>query len=144
MSIFKRKPKDSRSFEDIVGSQESEKDTVCEEAEGVEQDNANSETCAINDVPLKAIDCFGMDEVKTEKWMLKCVNIWYYIMSFLWFMFGVCTFAPVIFISNKVNVIFRDKKKSLICGIVLHSVLVALIIAFFISRHAELPPPAVN
>ena len=141
MSIFKRKSKDIRSFEDIVGSQGSEKDTVCEEAEGVEQDNGVSETCAINDVPLKAIDCFGMDEVKTEKWMLKCVNIWYYIMSFFWFMFGVCTFAPVIFISNKVNVIFRDKKKSLICGIVMHTVLVALVILFFVSR--QVPSPSV-
>ena len=63
---------------------------------------------------ITALDCFGWKKEKTENWLLKCANVWYMIISFGWFMFGAMTFAPVIFISNQVNVIFKDKKKSLI------------------------------
>jgi hypothetical protein len=63
---------------------------------------------------ITALDCFGWKKEKTENWLLKCANVWYMIISFGWFIFGAMTFAPVIFISSKVNVIFKDKKKSFI------------------------------
>ena len=71
-----------------------------------------------------------MEEGKTEKWLGKCVKFWFCCMSFMWFLFGALTFAPVIFIRNKVNVIFNDKKKSLLCATVIHGLLLALLIIF--------------
>jgi hypothetical protein len=89
---------------DFLGKNELEEETV----ENVCKDDLKDEH------EITALDCFGWKKEKTENWLLKCANVWYMIISFGWFMFGAMTFAPVIFISNKVNVIFKDKKKSLI------------------------------
>ena len=130
--MFGRKETKKRSLEDmfvpidsdIADEAESEVDfgyVECEKAEEVE--NFANE-------PIKPLDCFGMAEEKTEKWLNKCAKFWFCLMSFLWFLFGALTFAPVIFISNKVNVIFNDKKKSLLCATVIHGLLLALITVF--------------
>jgi hypothetical protein len=73
---------------------------------------------------------FGMEEEKTEKWLTKCVKFWYCIMSLLWFFFGAVTFAPIIFVSNKVNVVFKSRKFSLLFSILLYIALVVCLILF--------------
>jgi hypothetical protein len=80
---------------------------------------------------LDPLDCFGMNKEKTDKWMIKCVRIWYYIISFIWFLFGAFTFAPIIFITSKLNVLFKDKKKSFICAIIIYFVTIFLMVVFF-------------
>lgn len=133
--MFGRKETERRSLEDmfnpideVVASVDDEKTTCdleeCQKVGNV--GNAEKKSC----VPIKPLDCFGMEEEKTEKWLGKCVKFWFCLMSFMWFLFGALTFAPVIFISNKVNVIFNDKKKSLICATLIHGLLLSLITIF--------------
>lgn len=129
--MFGRKETEKRSLEDMFkpsdDAVEFDEEVISnafdENKEVRNEGTADKSSC----VPIKPLDCFGMEEEKTEKWLAKCVKFWFCCMSFLWFVFGALTFAPVIFISNKVNVIFNDKKKSLLCATLIHGVLLALI-----------------
>ena len=139
MKLFRSKEKETRNIDDILTPKGNEEDVVAEESDNSEQESSQLEKeigISLTEAPISAFDCFGISEKKKKKWMSKCVKVWYYIISFLWFMFGAVTFAPIIFIRNKVNVIFNDKKKSLLCGTIIHIVLVALIVIFFMTRHA--------
>ena len=126
------KKKEPRSIDEILTPKEEKKDTY-EDMADVEipnykeqkKDEARHES---EGEGLNALSCFGWREENTEKWLGKCVKFWFCLMSFLWFLFGALTFAPVIFISNKVNVIFNDKKKSLRCATLIHGLLLALVI----------------
>lgn len=81
-----------------------------------------------------SLDCFGLSDKKAEGWLVKCAKIWHGIMSFAWFLFGALTFAPIIFISRKINVLFNDKKKSMIVAAIFHLVVLALLIIFLSAR----------
>lgn len=133
MSLFKRKEEEKRSLEDMFAprgehiSSEEAVESVESECEKVTEDEVASN---YNNEPIKPLSCFGMEEGKTDKWLMKCVKFWFCCMSFIWFLFGALTFAPVIFISNKVNVVFKKKKKSLLCSLIIYGVFVFLIILF--------------
>ena len=133
--MFGRKETEKRSLEDMFKPIDEVVESVDDEETTYDIDeyqkvgnvgNTEKNSC----VPIKPLDCFGMEEEKTEKWLGKCVKFWFCLMSFLWFLFGALTFAPVIFISNKVNVIFNDKKKSLICATLIHGLILCLIVIF--------------
>jgi hypothetical protein len=136
MVMFGRKDRENRRLEDmyapvdeeIVEDFDEESDFESIESEKEEKDKHND---SFTSAPIKPLECFGMDEGKTEKWLMKCVKFWYCIMSFFWFLFGALTFAPVIFISNKVDVLFNDRKKSLLCGMAIYIVVVALFVLIF-------------
>ena len=83
---------------------------------------------------LNALSCFGWREEKTEKWLVKCANVWFLMMSLLYFVFGALTFAPIIFIQNKVNSVVKDKKMSLIIAVVIYAVAVVLFAILIGSR----------
>jgi hypothetical protein len=142
MRFFHTKKESPRSIDDILTPKESEKEAleseVAEECELTEEKNEIDLTYE----PISALDCFGMKEDKTEKWLLKCVKVWYYVMSFVWFLFGVATFAPIMFVSNKINVIFKDKKRSLIVSIGIYACIVAIIIICLIVRNSNNGSPA--
>ena len=89
------------------------------------------------EVSFNALTCFGWSETKTPKWLIKCAHFWYGTMSFFWFIFGALTFAPIIFMQKKVNVIFKDKLKSFIVSAVIYIAFVALLIIAFATRNAE-------
>lgn len=143
MKLFNRKEQQKRSLEelftpkeesDILVENEGEKELEEEQSEEntfIEQQKV--EKCKSND-SVNAFDCFGWDEEKTDKWLKKCANVWYLIISFFWFLFGAFTFAPVVFISNKVNVLFNNKKKSFVCGLIIYAILFALVIFLFTAR----------
>lgn len=122
------KKKEQRSIDEILNP----KDKVEQENDFLEDDK-NSEYFAEdeNDFTDNALKCFGWKEDKTEKWLVKCTRFWYGIMSFIWFLFGATTFAPIIFISTKVNAIFKNKKKSLFCATAIY-VFIFGIVAFLI------------
>ena len=130
--MFWKKDKEKRSLDemlkpkdgDIADLEESDVDVG-----SVECEKENKAEIFSNE-QLKPLDCFGWNEEKTEKWIAKCAKVWFLIMSFLYFLFGALTFAPIIFISNKVNVIFKDKKKSLLASVIIYVVCVALLIIF--------------
>lgn len=136
--MFGRKETEKRSLEDMFKPSddavdcydEVRPDGFVENIELQEEANADKNSC----VPIKPLDCFGMEEGKTEKWIGKCAKFWYCIMSFLWFMFGAATFAPVIFVCNKINAVVKDKKKSLLCAIIMHVLMIALLVFLFLTR----------
>lgn len=133
--MFGKKEVEKRSLEDMFKPMEDAElsDEVSCEGEVVTdiEKDAVENTTEYNSEPIKPLSCFGMEEGKTEKWLMKCVKVWFCAMSFMWFLFGATTFAPVIYISNKVNVIFKDKKKSLMFAGLVHGILL-LIVALFI------------
>ena len=136
--MFGRREEEKRSLEDmftpideVVLSEEEAVETVEAECEKVTEDEVVSD---YNNEPIKPLSCFGMEEGKTEKWLMKCVKVWFCCMSFFWFLFGAITFAPVIYISNKVNVIFKNKKKSLLFAALIHIVLVLFVVLVIVFR----------
>lgn len=141
MGLFKRK-EEKRTIDDILTPKEAEEDTTDNENTEARQSMEENGEVNLTDEPITALDCFGMKEDKTEKWLLKCVKVWYYLMSFVWFLFGVATFAPIMFVSNKINVIFKDKKRSLIVSIGIYACIVAIIIISLIVRNSNNGSPA--
>lgn len=129
--MFGRREEEKRSLEEMftpvedkvkIDECESEKEEVVETVSENE-----SET-------IKPLNCFGMEECKTEKWLIKCVKAWFCVMTFCWFLFGALTFAPVIFISNKVNVIFKNKKKSLLFATLMYSVFALVLVLLILFK----------
>lgn len=129
--MFGRREEEKRSLEEMftpidekveIDECESEKEEVVEAV--VENESE----------PIKPLSCFGMEEGKTEKWLIKCVKVWFCCMSFLWFLFGAITFAPVIYIGNKVNVIFKDKKKSLLFATLMYSVFALVLVLLILFK----------
>lgn len=112
-----------------------EENTSCEENNSPNQQSKNTPNKpeTTEEITNNDLNCFGWKDIETEKWLGKFVKFWFYCMSFAWFIFGALTFAPIIFIRNKVNVIFKDKKKSLFCAVVIHVVLSTLIVIFFVA-----------
>lgn len=139
--MFFRKEEKRRSIEDILTPKIDEE--LAEEIDA-EKDEHISEECvepvlksakAKNEnkesKPINPLDCFGMEEDRTEKWLLKCVKFWYCIMSFLWFFIGALTFAPVIYISSKVDRFFDNKTMTYIWGCAAYALILALLILIF-------------
>lgn len=110
--------------------------------EKAEKDERHSERIeikseSIEEITTNALDCFGWKETKTERWLIKAAKIWYAIMSLLWFLTGCVTFAPVIFIGKKVEVIFKGKKRSLVAGIVIYALCLSVIVGVIIMRNIK-------
>jgi hypothetical protein len=122
---FKREKVKARSFDEIMGEKTEEKEEICTNSEEIVKGE---------EIKCTALDCFGMSEDKSDNALIKCANMWYLIASFLWFIVGCLTFAPVIFLQSKVNVIFKNKKKSLMCAILTHFCVIALIVILIIMR----------
>lgn len=137
-NLFKRENKETekKKLEDFIRKDESEEESaeevMAEEPISSEKEEKVSEKSESDN--LTALGCFGWKEEKTEKWLAKCAKVWFLIMSLLYFLFGALTFAPVIFLQSKVNVIFKDKKKSLICAILTHILVIAIIVVAIILR----------
>lgn len=133
--MFGKKETEKRSLEDMFVPNEAEyadfdENVLIDEPVEVENNDELVKNDCCEKEAIKPLDCFGMEDGKTDKWLCKLVKIWFCCMSLMWFLFGAITFAPMIFIGNKVNVVFKDKKKSFFCGAVIHVLLLALIILF--------------
>ena len=129
------KKKDQRNIDEIL----TPKDNKKQENDCLEDDK-NSEYFeeGENEFTDTALKCFGWKEDKTEKWLVKCARFWYGIMSFIWFLLGAFTFAPVLFISQKMNVLFHDKKKSLFVATLIYlGIILLIVLAFVIGRNPE-------
>lgn len=151
MKFFKREKARVRSFEEIttpIDEKEEEKEAVeeeCEEKPVETPIKKKPKGVPFNSEEFGALSCFGWKEQKTDKWLIKSAKVWFLIMSFAWFIFGTITFAPILFISNKIDVLFNDRKKSLMCGIVIYVALIALIVLIFASRNgADVPQVVAN
>lgn len=149
MVFFGKNKSKARSFEEITSirgeSEEASAEEVVEDESSSEKTSVATEkeekvekivktAIPFNTGDFNALSCFGWKEDKTEAWLKKCAKVWFLMASFVWFIFGAITFAPIIFISNKVDVLFNDRKKSLMCGIIIYAVCVVLIALLFATR----------
>lgn len=115
-------------IEDEINADDSEvcdiEQVLCEykevETETVKKDSKTNKE--------NALECFGLDEIKSEKWMIKFGKFWYDVMSFVWLIFGAVTFSFVIFISQKIDVLFNNKKRSLWFSVGIYAAIVAFIV----------------
>jgi hypothetical protein len=128
--------------DDTLTESEKEADTTVNEPPKVEKKDIQIESP--EEVSFNALTCFGWSETKTPNWLIKCAHFWYGAMSFFWFVFGALTFAPIIFMQKKVNVIFKDKLKSFIVAAVIYGVFLALIVLLFVSRNGDKAQEVVN
>lgn len=143
MNLFNRKAEEGRSIDDILKPKTDGDD--CESPEDVVGESDNESKSVSKDIQIEtpqevsfnALTCFGWSETKTPKWLIKCAHFWYAVMSFFWFLLGALTFAPIIFIQKKINVIFKDKLKSFIVAVCIYATFVILIIVLFATRNAD-------
>lgn len=140
MKLFQRKEVPKRTLDDILTAKEEkmQETEFCEEnCEENVAEETKSETLSLKiekEPKDTALSCFGWEEVKTERWLVKSAKIWYALMSFLWFLLGGVTFAPIIFIANKINVIFKNRSKSIFISIAIYAILVTLIVLLIMSK----------
>lgn len=143
-NLFKReKESEKKTLDDFIRKDENEEESaeevMAEEPLTNEKEEVSKKPESDN---LTALGCFGWKEEKTEKWLAKCAKVWFLIMSLLYFLFGALTFAPIIFIKNKVNSVVSDKKMSLIIAIAIYAVTVLLFAIFIGVRSGSNVPPA--
>lgn len=130
-NLFNReKVSDKKKLDDFIRKdenyEENAEEVMAEETISSEKEEKVSENYESDN--LTALGCFGWKEEKTEKWLAKCAKLWFLAMSLLYFLFGALTFAPIIFIGNKFNVIFKSKNKSLFASAITYALIVTLII----------------
>lgn len=145
-NLFKReKESEKKTLDDFIRKDENEEESaeevMAEETVSSEKEEEKASEKSESD-NLTALGCFGWKEEKTEKWLAKCAKVWFLIMSLLYFLFGALTFAPIIFIKNKVNSVVSDKKMSLIIAIAIYAVAVLLCAIFIGVRFNSNVPPA--
>lgn len=114
-------------------------DFMRKDDENVEKDEniVNEKESTEESVPIveeTALGCFGWEESKTPDWLAKGAKIWFVIMSFLYFLFGALTFAPMIFIRNKLNSVLNDRKKSLFVAIGIYGIIIVLVVLMILAR----------
>lgn len=123
---------------DVATNSESEVKSEPISEEKVEADTPNSKNIQVEtpeEVSFNALTCFGWSETKTPKWLIKCAHFWYGAMSFFWFIFGAMTFAPIIFMQKKINVVFNDKLRSFMVSSVIYIGFLALLVVLFLTRN---------
>lgn len=138
--VNENKESEKKTLEDFIRKEEDEEE--CEPSEDMadvdipneEEEKKDEARHESEEEGLNALSCFGWREEKTEKWLVKCAKVWFLMMSLLYFVFGALTFAPIIFIQNKVNSVLKDKKMSLIIAMVIYAIAVVLFVILIGSR----------
>jgi hypothetical protein len=54
-----------------------------------------------------ACECFGYNETTTEKWAVSLMGIWHGVITAIWIVIGMFTFAPISFVAKKISVIIK-------------------------------------
>jgi hypothetical protein len=127
--------------QNAVNEREKSEEITSETVDDKGVDDILADKGTTEDFTTNALSCFGWKKDTTEAWMIKCAKVWFLVLSFLYFVFGALTFAPIIFISNKLYPLVKDKKKSLIFAIVIYAVIVCLIVVLIGLRHTNEPIP---
>ena len=132
-NLFKRegekKEEKKKTLEDFIKKDD---ETVEKDENIVNEKESTEESVPI--VEETALGCFGWEESKTPDWLAKGAKIWFVIMSFLYFLFGALTFAPMIFIRNKLNSVLNDRKKSLFVAIGIYGIIIVLVVLMILAR----------
>lgn len=105
--------------EAVVATVKNDERVQCELLEGAEKviHNKTSEIKARAEMEEKeahfnnkkgACECFGYNETTTEKWAVSVMGMWHNIITALWIVLGMFTFAPVTFVAKKLSVIIKN------------------------------------
>lgn len=155
MGLFQRTAEEHRTIDEILTPKVSEEDESAFADEGSEvgtaetvasvkdketrqnvQDIKNIQIETPEEIGFNALSCFGWSEGKTPKWLVSCARVWYWAASFMWFLIGCATFAPVIFLQGKLCVVSKNSKKTLFMSIGIYSLIVAVfLIILIVSRN---------
>ena len=135
MGLLQQKAEEQRSFdENLKPNCENDKEMVTEGTANVKVKKEATVGFSEN-----ALNCFGWNEEKVDKWLAKMAKAWYCVMSFLWFAFGALTFAPIKFITNEVNRMFDNKRKSLFVGTCIYAVIIVLVVVLVATIQTPTP-----
>jgi hypothetical protein len=137
--MFFRKEPERRSIEDILTPKDESDAELEEKDDNIESESENKEEIKCEKevkkpLSLNQLDCFCMEEDKTEQWLAKCAKFWFCVMSFGWFLFGAVTFAPIIYIRNKVDVFFNNKRHSLLFSLLVYAIVWLIIVIFATAK----------
>lgn len=69
-----------------------------------------------------ACECFGFNETTTPKWAVNIMGFWVGVLTAIWILIGMVTFAPVTFVAKKVSVIFRKTWLAVLVALVIYIV----------------------
>lgn len=69
-----------------------------------------------------ACECFGYSEASTEKWAVTTMSIWHNVITVVWIILGMLTFAPITFIARKLGVIIKNTWISVLVAILIYAI----------------------
>lgn len=69
-----------------------------------------------------ACECFGYNETTTEKWAVSIMGFWHNIITAIWIVLGMFTFAPITFVAKKISVIIKNTWLAVIVAIVIYAI----------------------
>ena len=68
-----------------------------------------------------ACECFGYNETTTEKWAVSLMGVWHNIITAIWIIVGMVTFAPISFVAKKLSVIIKTAWVAILFAIVIYA-----------------------
>jgi hypothetical protein len=68
-----------------------------------------------------ACECFGYNETTTEKWAVSLMGVWHNVVTAIWIVIGMFTFAPVTFVAKKLSVIIKTAWLAVLCAIIIYA-----------------------
>lgn len=70
-----------------------------------------------------ACECFGYNESTTEKWAVTMMGIWHGVITAIWILIGMFTFAPVTFVAKKISVIIKKTWVAVAAAILIYALI---------------------
>lgn len=133
------------NFRNLFGKRKSEKEAlkddngfineeISEEISEEKEEDTENTNIVIKSEPR---DFFWKNDGSDPKFIERCIKVWYAVMCFLWFIIGTITYAPILFISKKVDVVFKDKKKSLLIACAIYGIIIFALLFLFCFNRGE-------
>lgn len=69
-----------------------------------------------------ACECFGYNETTTEKWAVSLMGIWHSVITALWILIGMVTFAPVTFVFKKLSVMIKTTWLAILIAVAIYTI----------------------
>lgn len=90
----------------------------------------------VEETKSKTNDFFLQGGEIEPKWIKICIKTWSAVMSFVWFFVSCLTYSPILFISDRIDAVIKNKKKSLLISTIIHFILLTLIITLLFVRRS--------
>ena len=131
------------NFRNLFGKRKSEKEALKDDNGFINEEilEEKEEDTENTDIVIKSEprDFFWKNDGSDPKFVEKCIKVWYSVMCFLWFIIGTITYAPILFISKKIDVVFKDKKKSLLIACAIYGIIIFAILFLFCFNRENAP-----